>query len=77
MAPFERNPHWRYRMVYGWNKQDKYRQEMYETLQNWHPGMKIFYEYHAGLSSPFMDLTVREDLLKWRAMAQVRKVCNR
>jgi len=74
MAPFDRNPHWRYRMVYGWNKQDKYRQEMYDTLQNWEPGMKIFYEYHAGLSAPFMDLTVREDMLKWRAMAQVRKI---
>ncbi|CAB9518572.1 expressed unknown protein (Partial), partial [Seminavis robusta] len=74
MEPFEKNPHWRYRMVYGWNKQDKYRQEMYQTLEDWKPGMKIFYEYHAGLSSPYMDLTVREDLLKWRAMAQVRKI---
>lgn len=74
MAPFERNQHWRYRMVYGWNKQDKYRQEMYDTLHKWTPGMKIFYEYHAGLSSPFMDLTVREDMLKWRAMAKVRNI---
>jgi hypothetical protein len=74
MQPFESDDHWRYRMVYGWNKQDKYRQEMYRTLENWEPGMKIFYEYHAGLSSPYMELQVREDLLKWRAMAQVRNI---
>ena len=72
--PFEKHPHWRYRMVYGWNKQEKYRDEMYATLEDWKPGMKIYYEYHAGRSSAFMDLQVREDLLKWRAMAKVRNI---
>lgn len=72
--PFEYNPNWRYRMVYGWNKQAKFREEMYDTLRNWKPGMRIFYEYHGGRSSPYTDMQVREDVLTWRAMAQVRNI---
>jgi len=92
MAPFERHPHWRYRMVYGWNKQERYRQEMYETLGvlnfttdstsssapqkhvGWKPGMKIFYEYHAGLSSPYMDPEVRGDIQAWRQLANEQNI---
>jgi hypothetical protein len=74
MDPFFHNPHWRYRMVYGWNKERKFREEMYDTLKNWKRGMKIFYEYHAGLSSPYYSLQVRQDLLTWRAMAHVRGI---
>jgi hypothetical protein len=72
--PFEYNPSWRYRMVYGWNKEAKFREEMYNTLHDWKPGMRIFYEYHGGRSSPYMNMQVREDVLTWRAMAKVRNI---
>ena len=81
MTPFEhKEPEWRYRMVFGPKKQANYSREMYETLQHWndpkfqqHP-KKIFYEYHGGRASPYMDLSVRDDLLSWRYMAKIRNI---
>ena len=68
-SAFRRSKLWRYRMVLGSKKQIPYVQEMYETLQNWKPGTKIFYEHHAGPSDPYMAANVRKDLHNWRDMA--------
>lgn len=72
--PFETHPEWRYRMVFGPKKQANYSLEMTTTLQNWEPGTKIFYEYHGGRASPYMDWGVRDDLQHWRAMAKIRDI---
>lgn len=74
MAPFVKHPDWKYRMVFGFGKQTRYRKEMYDWLDNWEKGTKVYYEYHAGTAAPYMDSQVREDLLVWRAMAKVRNV---
>jgi len=72
--PFVHDPEWRYRMVYGPRKQANYSLEMTETLQNWQPGTKIFFEYHGGRAAPYMDWSVRDDLQHWRAMARIRNI---
>ena len=77
MAPFAFHPDWRYRMVFGHSKQARYREEMYELLTDWKAGSntRVYYEYHAGMSSPYMEQKqIREDLHKWRTMAKVQNV---
>ena len=76
MAPFERHPEWRYRMVYGDSKRKRYSKEMYQWIENWVPGnsTKVYYEYHAGTATPYMEPQIRQDLLVWRAMAKVRNI---
>lgn len=74
MSPFVGHPDWRYRMVFGPGKQNRYRKEMYDWLNNWEKGTKVYYEYHAGKAAPYMDSQVREDLLLWKAMAKVRNI---
>ena len=77
MAPFAFHPDWKYRMVFGHSKQDRYREEMYELLSEWKAGSntRVYYEYHAGMASPYMEQKkIREDLHKWRNMAKVQNV---
>ena len=90
MSPFAFHPDWKYRMVFGQSKQERYRQEMYDLLSEWEPGSntRVYYEYHAGTATPYMEelnnnnkqqqllehQRIREDLHKWRNMAKVQNV---
>ncbi|CAB9509077.1 expressed unknown protein [Seminavis robusta] len=74
MAPFAQHPDWRYRMVYGDSKRKRYSREMYSWLENWEPGTKVYYEYHAGKAAAYMTQQVRQDVLIWRAMAKLRNI---